>query len=151
MNFNQDQNFMQILADFIDSDNTVIKAVSDKNGRMKEFQYVKRIKPARIEDDFLNLSSRGALLIRKRHTGGITGLSCYGGEAESYGNHEESSDLLLELALKFDDKITLRDFANLKETALELKEDSEGDYYGNSRDYECQIIDLEKFYQILSR
>lgn len=89
----------------------------------------------------------GGKIIQRHLASGAEGGNCWGGEAQYFTNHEKTEEFLpLDPILKLcSPEIS---YLKYREITSLIKEDSESEleYYGNHRDYNLYIIDIQELY-----
>lgn len=84
-------------------------------------------------------------------TGGYSGGSCWGGEAEKYTADPQDFQLLEELLGIVYPSISFLDFRSLQKNSniVSFDEKSIGEYYGNCTDYKVITINLKNLYSYI--
>ena len=102
------------------------------------------------EPSMIPVDVKDYVIYKRVETGGMTGGDCWGDEAYSYGNKNESEFVVLDLVLeKLKPSITYFQYKKISKL-IHTNEETEEEYYGNSADYKVEYIILEELEKFLS-
>lgn len=87
-------------------------------------------------------------LYDERHSGGVTGGSCWGGDTYGYSSNDPWEDPLKEILVECAPTITFLQFDAL-EQLYTYGDYGCSEYYGNSTHYQTRMIQLQELYNKL--
>jgi hypothetical protein len=125
---------------------------------MSDFLAFKRMVPSSFFTDRKRMDSYRALILRGPHDelienstylGGMSGGSCYGGEASYFsasGERDMGPVSLERLVLQFFPDIKLSSYRKLESSIVREGQETKREYYGNTSEYAVYYFSLYSFW-----